>query len=57
LGLVDRYSDACGLFEFDIATPLFQQMCVDFDKLRPLRLDESNLGEVAEKPGVYGLRS
>lgn len=55
MALVDTYSNACGLFEFDIATPLFEQMCVDFDKLQPLQLDEGNLAEVAEKPGVYGL--
>ena len=55
MALTDKFSDGCGLFEFDIATPLFEQMCVDFDLLAPVPLDESHLAEVAERPGVYGL--
>jgi len=55
VGLTDKFSEACGLFEFDIATPLFEQMCVDFDELSPLPLDEARLTDVAERPGVYGL--
>lgn len=55
MGLVDRFSGACGLFEFDIATPLFEQMCIDFDELEPLPLDDTHLDDVVEKPGVYGL--
>jgi hypothetical protein len=53
--LTDTFSDACGLFEFDIAGPLFEQMCLDLDRLSPLPLDEANLSDVAKKPGVYAL--
>lgn len=55
MALVDRYSEACGLFEFDIATPLFEQMCADFDVLAPVPLDEAHLAGVGERPGVYAL--
>lgn len=55
MALVDQFSQACGLFEFNIATPLFEQMCVDFDELEPLPLDEAHLADVAERPGLYGL--
>lgn len=48
-------SEACGLFEFDIATPLFEQMRADFERLRPVPLNEVSLSEVSESPGVYGL--
>jgi len=54
--LVDRFSDGCGLFEFDIATPLFQQLASDFDLLAPLRLHDLNLTSVEERPGIYGLQ-
>lgn len=53
--LVDRFSDGCGLFEFDIATPLFQQLSSDFDLLEPVPLLEWNLSSVEERPGIYGL--
>jgi hypothetical protein len=53
--LVDRFSEGCGLFEFDIATPLFQQLSSDFDLLAPVPLMEGNLHSVEEKPGIYGL--
>lgn len=53
--LVGRFSDGCGLFEFDIATPLFQQLALDFDLLAPVALQDSNLESVEERPGIYGL--
>jgi len=53
--LVGRFSDGCGLFEFDIATPLFQQLSADFDLLEPVPLLDFNLALVKEKPGIYGL--
>jgi hypothetical protein len=53
--LVDRFSDGCGFFEFDIATPLFEQLSSDFDLLAPLPLLDSNLCLVEERPGIYGL--
>lgn len=55
MALTETFSEGCGLFEFDIATPLFEQMCVDFDRLTPLALSETNLANVGERPGVYGL--
>lgn len=53
--LVNRFSDGCGFFEFDIATPLFEQLSSDFDLLAPLPLLDSNLITVEERPGIYGL--
>lgn len=53
--LVTKFSDGCGFFEFDIASPLFQQLSSDFDLLSPVPLDESKLASVEEKPGIYGL--
>ena len=53
--LVTKFSDGCGFFEFDIATPLFHQLSSDFDLLTPLPLEESNLNAVEERPGIYGL--
>jgi hypothetical protein len=44
--LVDTYSAASGLFEFDIATPLFEQMCSDLKLLEPLSLNEAHLQSV-----------
>lgn len=55
MGLTETFSQGCGLFEFDISTPLFEQMCSDFDDLTPVPLNETNLAGVGEKPGVYGL--
>lgn len=55
MGMTDRYSDGCALFEFDITTPLFEQMCADFDRLSPVVFSEEGLADVMEKPGVYGL--
>jgi hypothetical protein len=53
--LVNRFSDGCGFFEFDIATSLFQQLSSDFDLLSPLPLLGLNLTAVEERPGIYGL--
>ncbi len=53
--LVTKFSDGCGFFEFDIATPLFQQLSSDFDLLDPLPLENLNLASVEERPGIYGL--
>ena len=53
--LVDKYSVASGLFEFDIATPLFDQMCTDLGLLQPLNLNEKHLQSVKSKPGLYTL--
>jgi len=53
--LVGKFSDGCGLFEFDIATPLFQQLASDFELLAPVALQDSNLESVEERPGIYGL--
>ena len=53
--LVGRFSDGCGLFEFDVATPLFQQMGSDFDLLAPIPLQDLDLESVEERPGIYGL--
>ncbi|MDP2183562.1 MAG: hypothetical protein Q8K99_13480 [Actinomycetota bacterium] len=55
MALTDRFSEGCGLFEFDISTPLFEQMCADFERLVPVALDEGHLADVGERPGVYGL--
>jgi hypothetical protein len=55
MALTDRFSEGCGLFEFDISTPLFEQMCTDFEQLAPVALDDQHLANVNEKPGVYGL--
>lgn len=55
MALTDKFSDGCGLFEFDISTPLFEQMSSDFDLLAPVPLNEANLADVADRPGVYGL--
>jgi hypothetical protein len=53
--LVDTYSAASGLFEFDIATPLFEQMCSDLELLEPLSLNDAHLQSVKRKPGLYTL--
>lgn len=53
--LVDRFSDGCGLFEFDIATPLFEQLSTDFELLNPVTLSDARLEDVEDRPGIYGL--
>ena len=53
--LTEKYSEGCGLFDFDIATPLFNQISEAFDALSPLSLTIENLANVKEQPGVYGL--
>ena len=53
--LVDHYSAASGLFEFDIATPLFEQMCTDLQLLEPLPLSSHHLQNIKNKPGLYTL--
>ncbi len=53
--LTDRLSEGCGLFEFDITTPLFEQISRAFDTLSPVDLSAENLATVLERPGVYGL--
>ena len=55
MALTDQFSAGCGLFEFDIAGPLFEQMCADFDLLTPIVLSKPNLAKVGERPGVYAL--
>lgn len=53
--LVNRFSEGCGLFEFDIATPLFDQLANDFAKLKPDPLQPESLENVENRPGLYGL--
>lgn len=53
--LVNRFSEGCGLFEFDIATPLFDQLAADFELLTPDPLPPSLLDAVDSRPGLYGL--
>lgn len=54
--LVNRFSEGCGLFEFDIATPLFDQLAADFELLTPDPLQPSFLDAVDSRPGLYGLQ-
>ena len=53
--LVNRFSECCGLFEFDIATPLFDQLAADFELLTPDPLQPESLETVESRPGLYGL--
>ena len=53
--LVNRFSEGCGLFEFDIATPLFEQLAADFELLTPYPLQPESLETVENRPGLYGL--
>ena len=53
--LVNRFSEGCGLFEFDIATPLFDQLAADFELLTPIPLHQESLEDVESRPGLYGL--
>jgi len=55
LTLVNRFSEGCGLFEFDIATPLFDQLAADFELLTPDPLQPESLQTVESRPGLYGL--
>ena len=55
MALTAEYSLGCGLFEFDISTPLFEQMRLDFERLSPVTLNEAQLASVHENPGVYSL--
>lgn len=55
MALVAQPSPGCGTFEFDIASPLFEQILEAFDELESVPLTEGRLREVAERPGVYGL--
>lgn len=53
--LTEKFSQGCGLFDFDIATPLFDQIRTAFNDLSPVSLTIENLAKVKEGPGVYGL--
>lgn len=42
-------------FEFDLATPLFEQIRVAFESVEPVPLDEEHLARIENRPGLYGL--
>lgn len=42
-------------FEFDLETPLFQQIRQAFDAVAPVALDPANVRQIHERPGIYGL--
>lgn len=42
-------------FEFDLATPLFNQIRKTFDSVTPVPLDNEHLRQIEDRPGLYGL--
>ncbi len=53
----ERQSDqpAVSRFEFDLATPFFEQLRAFFDSLGAVRLDEQTIADLLPLHGVYGL--
>lgn len=55
MALTAEPAPGTGDFEFDIATPLFEQIQTAFDAIDAVDLSEQNLGSVEARAGVYGL--
>lgn len=55
MALTAEPAPGTGGFEFDIATPLFEQIQTAFDAIAAVDISKQNLGSVEERAGVYGL--